>query len=136
MYKCPAGKNTIGCGHNCDANPLPSKMQSFLDKNGYITNESIDELLEMDIKSAETDARKLFAKFDTYPVNRQAAIVDLLFNMGMTTFSKFVHAIDAIRHGDWKMAAMELQNSDWYKKVGKRGPKIVQLILGEIEPAK
>jgi lysozyme len=129
MYPCPAGKNTIGCGHNCDAIPLPPDMQNFLDKNGYITNAMIDALLEMDIDRAEADARKLFPEFDDLTKNRQAAIVDLIFNMGLGTFSKFKKTIGAIRQHNWDAAAANLQKSKWYAQVKSRGPKVVGLIL-------
>lgn len=129
MYKCPAGRNTIGCGHNCDASPLPPDMQIFLEKNGHITDAMIDTLLERDIDRAEADTRKLFPGFDLFTVNRQAAIVDLLFNIGLTRFSRFVRTIDAIRQNDWATAAAQLRKSKWYTQVGTRGPGIVDLVL-------
>jgi lysozyme len=129
MYKCPAGCNTIGCGHNCDANPLPPDMQGFLEKNGYIIGAMIDTLLDRDVDHAESDARKLFPGFDACTMNRQAAIVDLVFNLGLTRFSRFVRTIDAIRQSDWGTAAAQLQKSKWYTQVGTRGPKVVKLIL-------
>jgi len=129
MYICPAGRNTIGCGHNCDANPLPPDMQIFLDRNGYITDAMIETLLDMDIGHAEADARKLFPGFDACTVNRQAAIVDLVFNLGLTRFSRFVRTIDAIRQEDWVTAAAQLRQSKWYTQVGTRGPRVVSLIL-------
>jgi lysozyme len=129
MYRCPAGRNTIGCGHDCDANPLPPDMQIFLERNGHITDAMVDTLLERDIDRAETGARKLFSGFDLYTVNRQAGIVDLLFNLGLTRFSRFVRTIDAIRQNDWVTAAAQLRKSKWYTQVGTRGPRVVKLIL-------
>lgn len=129
MYPCPAGKNTIGCGHNCDAVPLPPDMQRFLDRSGYITDAMIDTLLEMDIDCAEAGARKLFPGFDACTAGRQAAIVDLVFNMGLAKFSRFTRTIEAIRQGEWDRAASELCKSKWYSQVGTRGPKVVKLIL-------
>jgi lysozyme len=128
IYKCSAKKNTIGCGHNCDANPLPLDMQYFLESNGHITDEMIDTLLDHDIDIAEAGARKLFPEFDDLTKNRQAAIVDLIFNMGLGTFSKFTKTIWAIRQRDWVVAAANLQNSKWYTQVRSRGPKVVELL--------
>jgi lysozyme len=129
IYKCAAKKNTIGCGHNCDANPLPLDMQSFLESNGHITDEMIDTLLDHDIDIAEAGARKLFPEFDELTKNRQAAIVDLIFNMGLGTFSKFTRTIGAIRQHNWDAAAANLQKSKWYAQVKSRGPKVVNLII-------
>ena len=129
MYKCPAGRNTLGCGHNCDASPLPPGMQIFLERNGHITDAMIDTLLEGDIDHAEAGARKIFPGFDACTVNRQAGIVDLLFNLGLPRFSRFVRTIDAIRQNDWATAAAQLEKSKWYTQVGTRGPRVVKLIL-------
>lgn len=127
-YRCPAGKLTIGVGHNMDANPLPKGMQDELRQNGKLSLQSILQLLEKDIDYAELDARKLFDGFNDFSVNRKAAVVDLLFNMGLGTFRKFVTTIASIRHGNWDAAAAGLTNSKWFKQVGHRGPKIVALI--------
>jgi lysozyme len=129
IYKCTAKRNTIGCGHNCDASPLPLDMQNFLEANGYITDEMIETLLDKDIDKADADARKLFPEFDELTENRQAAIVDLLFNMGLGTFSKFTKTIGAIRQRNWDAAAVNLQKSKWYAQVKSRGPKVVNLII-------
>jgi lysozyme len=129
IYKCSAKKNTIGCGHNCDASPLPLDMQNFLESNGHITDEMIDTLLDHDIDIAEAGARKLFPEFDELAKNRQAALVDLIFNMGLGTFSKFKMTIGAIRQHNWDAAAANLQKSKWYTQVGSRGPKVVKLFL-------
>jgi hypothetical protein len=83
LYKCPAGKNTIGRGHNCDAIPLPDKIQSFLDERGYITDEMIVALLDLDIDRAEADAGRLFPGFDAYSANRRVALVDLFLTSGL-----------------------------------------------------
>lgn len=128
-YHCPAGKLTIGIGHNMEANPLPKGMQKELDENGKLSLPSIMQLVNKDIDYAEQDARALFESFNDYSENRKVAIVDLLFNMGRSTFSKFITTIAAIRSGNWDAAAKGLKNSKWFKQVQKeRAEGIVELI--------
>jgi lysozyme len=128
-YRCPAGKLTVGVGWNMDANPLPKSMQVYLDEHGELTLIMIMELLEKSIDKAEQDARSLFESFNDFSDNRKVAVVDLLFNLGRTSFSKFINTIAAIRHGNWDAAAAGLKNSKWYKQVQpERAEGIVKLI--------
>lgn len=128
-YKCPAGFNSIGVGRNMDANPLPKSIQAYLDEHGRIELVHVMQLLEKDIDYAEKDARDLFESFNDFSVNRKVAVVDLLFNLGRTTFSKFITGISAIRNGNWDAAAAAFKNSKWFRQVQReRAEGIITLI--------
>lgn len=109
-YICPAGKLSIGYGHN-------------LDDNG-ITKEEADYLLNNDIRQAHDDLSKVFGDFidnpDNISDNRYAALTDIIFNLGFLSFLKFTKMIEAIKQGDWQKAADELKDSAYYKQVGNR----------------
>lgn len=128
MYKCPAGKNTIGVGHNVDANGLPDDIQTFLDENGYITEEMIDSLLVTDISIAANDCRDLYPDFNDFSDNRQMALVDFLFNVGCSTASTFKNTNRAINDGRWDDAADNFTKSLWYKQVKNRAVEVVSMI--------
>jgi lysozyme len=117
-YLCPAGKLTIGYGHN-------------LDDNG-ITEEQADMLLDYDIGKAYNDLNRIFGEFadsiDNISDNRYAALLDMMFNLGMPKFLKFEKMITAIKQGDWPKAADELKDSAYYKQVGNRA-KVNENIL-------
>lgn len=49
---------------------------------------------------------------------RKAAVVNMLFNLGITKFKKFKNMIAAIRAGDWETASREMLNSKWACQVG------------------
>ena len=127
-YKCTAGHETIGVGHNIEANPLPAAMAAYLKENGEITDPMIDDLLEHDIDVATLDCRKVWPGFDTFSENRQAALADFMFNVGIGTARKFVNANSAINSGDWAGAAKELEDSRWFRQVGDRARQIVTII--------
>ncbi len=127
-YKCPSGFNTIGVGHNMDANPLPKSMQAYLDEHGKLELVQIMQLLEKDIDYAENGARKLFESFNDLTENRKVAIVDLVYNLGVAGLSKFITFGAAVRQQNWDAAAAALRNSKWYKQVGKRAIGIIALI--------
>jgi lysozyme len=76
-------------------------------------------------KRAETDCESYH--FDLDPV-RRAAVCDLLYNLGPNRFAKFYGFISALKAKDWEAAVHSLENSLWYKQVGRRGPRITNLI--------
>ena len=65
--------------------------------------------------------------FDLDPV-RRCAVVDLIYNLGPAGFSKFHDTIPMLRMKDYNAAATLLEQSRWYKQVGRRGPMICKLI--------
>jgi GH24 family phage-related lysozyme (muramidase) len=74
---------------------------------------------------AEQDYLRL--ELDLDPV-RAAAVKDLLFNLGYGKFIQFHATIRALRMKDYRQAAHQLEQSRWYKQVGRRGPRICKLI--------
>jgi lysozyme len=114
---------TIGIGHNLLAKPLPEGWYPPL------SDDQINILFEGDSLNAIHMVRNLFADcFDSWTDNRKAAIVDLVFNMGATTFLTFGPTISHIRAGEWGEVAKHLEGTKWYKDVKRRGPKVVKMI--------
>lgn len=115
-YQDHLGFWTIGVGRLIDK------------RGGGITHDEAMFLLDNDIAKCRESADKFpwFAKLDEV---RQAAILDLLFNLGETKFWKFDQFRMAISVPDYAWAAEELKDSRWYTQVGKRGPRICSMIL-------
>lgn len=127
-YRCPAGARTIGVGYNYDANPLPKHIADYLKVHGKITDDMIDELLNISIEIAEGDCMRLFPDWDNFTPNRKMALTDFLFQLGYTKASKFIHAIAAINTGRWEDAAMHMRNSAWAHQVPKRAEEVTEMI--------
>ena len=115
-YRCTAGKLTIGYGRNLD--------------DVGISNREATVLLYNDIIEATESVRVVFSgfKFDEFSENRQAALIDMMFNLGRSRFIKFKKMITAIRYKDWNEAADQAKDSRWFSQVGERGVKIVRLL--------
>lgn len=108
-YPDTRGFWTIGWGH---------KMPSGHDWRGYTcTQVEADATLDDDILDAWNHAQKLpeWSALDTRA--RTNALVELVFNMGCTTWSKFTLTRAAIRLQNWKTVSDELKDSDWYMEV-------------------
>jgi lysozyme len=115
-YKDMLGFWTIGYGH---------KLEEYI---APITEVEADIWLSEDIVTAVHGALRLWSQLYNFTANRQNALIDLVFNIGVGGVQKFVHMLMAIQEGDWNRAALELQNSLWFKQVGARGPELVSML--------
>lgn len=114
VYKCTAGKNTIGFGRN-------------LDDNG-ITYEEAEYLLKNDIKMVDTwlnDNVPIYAKLTP---ERQFVLIDMCFNLGFVGVLKFRKMFEAIKAGEFAKAAAEMLNSKWAAQVGTRAIKLARIM--------
>lgn len=113
-YRCPAGKLTIGIGHNLESTPL--------------SDAAIDKILDDDITLCITDLERIFIKFPWFSEARKAALIDMRFNLGYRGFRLFRRMIDAILAGDWDKAAVEALDSTWAGQVGRRAEEIARML--------
>ena len=114
MYKCPAGFNTIGVGHNLDAKP--------------ISDRAIQVILDDDIADAEADARALFHVFDSLTEARKAVLVNMALNLGRAGLSGFRRFITAVNTGHYEQAAVEMMDSRWAVQVGTRAKRLATMM--------
>lgn len=128
VYKCTAGKDTIGIGHNIDAKGLPSDIEDYLDEYGYITDEMIDQLFDEDVEDAITDCVKLYPNFYRWSDNVCNALIDFVFNVGYKTASTFKQTNKALNEERWDDAGDLLEQSKWYRQVKGRAKTIVSMI--------
>lgn len=110
-YEDSVGKLTIGVGRNLD--------------DVGLSEDEIQFLLQNDLDKALTDAKSFpwFADLDDV---RKLVVVDMIFNLGKPRFSSFVRTIAAIEAQQWQAAAMQMQDSKWFRQVGRRAQRLVQ----------
>lgn len=116
-YQDSLGYWTIGVGRMIDR-----KM------GGHITHEEAMFLLDNDIAKCREVADQ-FTWFRSLDEVRQAAILDLLFNLGETKYLKFVQFNAAMSVKDYPWAVEELKESRWYSQVGRRAPRLCSMLL-------
>ena len=88
LYKCSSGKFTIGIGRNIEDNGI-SKDESEL-------------MFANDVDRVEKEARSIFGNWKSIEDARQRALVNMLFNLGMTRFH-------------------DVQTDDWRRHSGRLG---------------
>ena len=56
-------------------------------------------------------------------------VVDMYYNLGSSRFSKFKNMLDACRKHDWERMAAEMEDSRWFKQVGRRSVELQESVL-------
>ena len=115
-YKCSQNKTTIGVGRNIDPNGGIGLSEAEID---YLLNNDINRCI------GELSG---FVWFPDLNQERQNAIIDMVFNLGITRFKGFKNAIDAMSKSDFDTAADEFYDSRWAKQVGNRAIEICEMI--------
>ena len=109
-YKDSMGYWTVGYGH---------LLGNLKDWSGYtITEADANAFLLRDIDTARGAAQGLPEWPDLDTACRQNAVIELVFNMGLGTWVKFVHTRECIEEQDWEGAATNLLDSEWADQVG------------------
>jgi len=119
-YRDTVGKLTIGYGRNLDANPLTPDEGAML----AIPNLKLawEQLVTLDPWVRGLDEV------------RQAALVDLVYNLGIQGFMGFRRARLALLEGEFDVAAAHFADSRWYRQVKSRGPRICKMIRTGLWP--
>lgn len=123
VYLDSRGFPTVGVGHL-----LRADEKAMWPVGTDIGEAKVQELWAKDFDGHAGGATK-FPGFDRLDKIRQAAIVDLAFNMGTGWYKKFPSATKAIESGDWVTASAQLLDSGYAKQVGNRAKEIADMIL-------
>lgn len=115
LYKCTAGKWTIGWGYNIDDNGISNAIAEAL------LDEGIDEVLA-DLNN------NLFPEFFLYPESIQLVLADMRFNLGPKRFRSFKKMIAAVEARDWPRMAQEMEDSKWCADVKSRCQNLVKMV--------
>lgn len=103
------GKITGGVGWNFSDRGIPPAV--------------IDMLLELAINDVVSEVNG-FGYWSRLNDARQLVVADMLYNLGMQRFRRFVKLNAALESGDYEKAADEMKDSDWYEQVGRRAVKL------------
>jgi lysozyme len=113
-YKCTADKLTIGIGRNLeDVGITPSEARM---------------LLQGDIARVCADLDRQLSWWMTLSDNRQRALANMGFNLGVPGLLKFRNMLAAMQSGDFNRAAEEALASKWAGQVGERAHRIAKMI--------
>ena len=109
-YRDTVGKLTVGYGRNLD------------DKG--ITRSEAELMLDNDMDDAIADATAL-PYYDRLDPVRKLVICDMVYNLGLTKFRKFVRLNAALNIPDYTLAAAEMVDSKWFRQTHRRALVLV-----------
>jgi lysozyme len=111
-YTDTVGKLTIGVGRNLSDTGITMTEALFMLRNDIAT------------AAAELEARLPWV-VDLSPA-RQQVLVNMVFNLGWFTFSKFKKMLAALQNKDFEMAAKQMLSSLWARQVGNRAVELAE----------
>ena len=127
-YLCPAGKKTIGYGHNLEARPK-------LEGNAIpdtITEEIADVLLHHDIADTIDLLDRVWLGFVMVHGARQDACINMAFQLGIAKFMGFQKMRAHLIKSEWQGAYDEALDSYWSKQTPDRAKRVAgQFVSGE-----
>ena len=128
-YYCTKGRQTIGVGRNLDENPItPEEKKVVGDWEKGITKQAAFYLLRNDIKRLEKECAEKIAFYPLLDDERQYALLDMAFNLGVAGLKRFKKMLMAMACGYWEDAAKECLDSKYAREVGQRAKRIAETI--------
>ena len=128
-YKCSEGYLTIGVGRNLITNPITEEEKKVVgDWQHGITKNAAFYLLRNDIKRVEQECIQNIPFWKHLDDERQYALLDMAFNLGIKGLLQFKKMLSDIGIGNYRGAAKECLNSKYARDVGKRAERIAKTI--------
>ena len=115
-YKDTMGVLTIGIGRNLESNGISLEEAEFLYLN--------------DLRKHHAECSKHITCFSYLDDDRQGVVLNMLFNMGWSTLSRFKKFLAALDKKDYTEAALQMEDSVWYEQVGDRAKRLVERMRG------
>jgi lysozyme len=134
VYKDSKGIPHIGIGFNLeDAGNKKFLKESGIDINELLggrklTDRETKTLYNHSLTQAFNDVQSYDPNFAKRPEAVKMALVDMAFNLGLTKLNKFVEMKKGLMNNDYNVAADEMVDSNWYKQVKSRGPRMVDVM--------
>ena len=113
-YVDTVGKISIGFGRN-------------LSDNGITQAEAVAFLVQ-DIRRSVSDVFTAFPWVATLDAPRQAVLVQMCYNMGLTRLKGFKKFLAALYAGNYGQAAVEMLDSRWADQVGARATRLASVM--------
>lgn len=128
-YRCTAGKLTIGVGRNLEDNPpTPEEARALGDYMHGITENAAKMLLRNDIARCFEALKRIVEGFEELDEERQYALLDMCFQMGVRGFRRFKRLLKAVEQRNFELAAFECLTSKYAQQTPKRAKRIAQLL--------
>lgn len=98
-----------------------------------VSQERVDEVYELDFEKHVEETIHVFESkggedFYSLPEDIQHVLVNMTFNLGGTRFGKFNNMWKGVIANDWEKVAVEMEDSRWFKQVGRRSVELQEMV--------
>ena len=130
VYMCPAGKPTFGVGHMIRSDDPEVDLQL----GDPVSERRVQWVFEHDVADALKDCRSLYKNFNDLPEEVQKILGNMMFNLGLPRLSRFVKLRAAVLGRDWKEAALQMEDSLWFRQLPERSTRLINRMrrVGEV----
>ena len=129
IYEDSLGYLTFGVGHLVkDDDPEHGQPVGT-----PVSQERVDEVYEHDFEKHVEETIHVFESkggedFYSLPEDIQHVLINMTFNLGGTRFSKFNNMWKGVIENDWEKVAVEMEDSRWFKQVGRRSVELQEMV--------
>lgn len=127
IYLDSEGYETFGVGHLV----TELDVEHTWPVGTPVTDERILAVFEEDFLDALEDAESLVDGLYNHSDAVIRVLVNMAFNLGRTRLRQFKNMLAAIEARDYKKAADEMEDSKWYRQVGRRSKELVNIMRYE-----
>ena len=114
VYKCTEGFDTIGYG--------------FAIKDLEMDEDLAEEILLRKVEKLIKRVRAKFDWLDSVPHEVQGVLVEMSYQMGLSSVCKFKRALKFMEHQNWERAAEEMLMSKWHRQTPNRAKELSNII--------
>ena len=130
VYADSLGYLTLGVGHLIKEDDAEHGQPA----GTPVSQEVVDAYYDSDFDKHVEETIHVFEgkggeDFYALPEEIQHVLVNMTFNLGGTRFAKFNNMWSAVVEGDWKRMAVEMEDSRWFKQVGRRSIELQESVL-------
>lgn len=136
-YMDTTGNKTVGFGFNMDSGiakrvwdkaGVGASFKDVYNGKASITPQEAEALGAASYQIAVSDARSFFPDIGKLSPARQDALLNLSYQMGLTTLNQFKGFKKALERKDYKTAAKELMNSRYFEQTPNRARRVINQI--------
>lgn len=129
IYKDSLGYLTFGVGHL-----VKEDDPEFGQPEGTpVSQERVDEIYDIDFDKHVEECIHVYESkggedFYSLPEDIQHVLINMTFNLGGTRFGKFNNMWKGVIENDWEKVAVEMEDSRWFKQVGRRSIELQEIV--------
>ena len=126
LYLCSESHLTGGIGHL-----ITEWDAEYYDKpiGTKIPIDQVDDWFAKDIKVSVKDCEDIFNNFKDLPEEIQHVLINMSFQLGRPTLSKFKNMIAAVHEEDYQEMANQMEDSRWFRQTPNRAQRLIDRVL-------